>query len=167
MKKNHIHIIISLIIFIPLVATAIILSPSEASAISATSPFGGKVKTWIPEDPKCADITTEIMAATAGTVIITIERLEVEGPNGGTFGILRVDGATLPLLTTIYDYNSYMIPGNWVIGSSFDLCNAGSKLLGDGLGKAVGKVCNLAGDGGGCPINNLVHKVGSSLIPTK
>ena len=140
---------------------AVALSPQEAGALSVFSPFGGKVKVWLPEAPGCAGITAAVAVATGGTVIMTIEQLKVGPPKGGTFGILRINGMLIPGLTKIYSHKAYQIPGNWVLGNSLDLCK--SDFAGELISEVIGVICGATA--GTCPINNLVHKMGTSLIP--
>jgi len=140
---------------------AVVLSPQKAGALSIFSPFGGRVTVWLPEAPGCLPITAAVGVATAGTVTITIEQLKVGAPKGGTFGILRINGMLVPGLTKIYSHKMYQIPGNWVLGNSFDLCK--SDFAGKLGSKVVDAICGVAA--GTCPINNLVHKMGTSLIP--
>ncbi len=74
----------------------IFLMPYKTDAIGIFTPFGGKILTWSPVAPGCAPFTTAVCVATLGTICPTVEELIIAPPKGGTFGILRVDGMTIP-----------------------------------------------------------------------
>src|SRR3989338_11418544 len=90
---------------------------ADAAVVSIFKPFGGKVAMWLPEAPGCAVFTAAVCAATLGTICPTVEQLEVAPPNGGTFGILRIDGLTIPGLTYIYQKYFYEAPAVNVVRS--------------------------------------------------
>ncbi len=166
MSKKYLAIFLSSIFII-----IFLTSNNKAAAIQLFTPFGGEVKSWDPAPASCwSDITAPIAAATAFTVWVTVEKLEVSGPAPATLGVLRVEGATLPFLTNIYKYYTYFIPGSKVVGNSLDLC---------GLCKATGQIplakeiCKIPGisdftsvacklTGSTCPIGNLVYNIGVS-----
>jgi hypothetical protein len=158
MKKENIHIIFSLLILLVLILTSVFLKPNKTNAFSIIKPFGGRVLSWLPEAPGCAHITTAVSLATGGTIIPTIEQLKVGGAFGGTFGILRVNGLTLPSLTTIYSNKMHEIPGRWVLGSYVNICQTDN--LPGKLGEIANIACAISGDS--CPINKLIYKISSS-----
>jgi len=175
-RKQKIIIILALIIFIPLLLIAIFMSPEEVKAINIFSPFCGKVKSWLPNAPGCMDLTLAVEVATFGSITLTVEELKIGPPKGGTFGILRINGYTIPGLPTFYKYNSYMTPGSWVIGSSINICDICDKIINKGFkglsfakkiceSKGIKEIldagCDLVGEN--CPINNLIYKIGTSL----
>ncbi|MFH1192936.1 MAG: hypothetical protein V1656_01300 [Candidatus Jorgensenbacteria bacterium] len=150
-------------------------APSSTRAFSLFSPFSGKVTAWLPEAVGCAEITAAISIATLGTVNVTIEELEVGTEKPVTLGLLRVDGATVPGLTTIYRNSTYFIPGVNVLGLSLNLCNFCEQV---GDVPFVGKICDIpiVGNvlkavcditGSTCPFTNLIYSIGSSLLPAK
>jgi len=175
-KIKILHISFALIIFIPLFLITVFISPEEVKAFSIFSPFGGKVESWLPTAPACEPLLRSISVLSGFTVNITIEELKVGKPKGGTFGILRINGLTIPGLTTIYKHQgSYMIPGTWVLGLSIDICNVCNKITEGNKGLSfLKKICETEGVaeiievgckalGEGCPINNLVYKIGAGL----
>lgn len=149
-------------------------TPKKAEALQLFSPFGGKVLAWLPEAPGCAPITAAISILTLGSVNITIEELKVGPPKAATLGLLRVDGLTIPGLTTIYRNSTYFTPGVNVVGTSIDVCNVCDKV---GDIPFIGSICDIpvVSDildatcdiaAGACPFGNLIHTVGSSLAPS-
>ena len=157
MNREFLHIICSVIVLVPIILIAVLIPPQEAMALSLFTPFGGRVVVWTPEAAGCIEITTAIAVATLGTVIVTIEELKVGRPKGGTFGILRIDGFTIPGLTKIYKSRlNYRVPGTWVIGNSFNLCGGGMEGV---IGKIAKAACDITASA--CPIGNLIHKMGA------
>ncbi len=154
-----------------LLTSIILLFPLTISAFQIFSPFGGKVKKWLPDSPGCAPITKAISVATLGSVNITVEELSVGGPKESTVGILRVNSFLVPGLTTIYKHKSYKIPGTWVIGNSINVCSACDKIEDIPVLKQicklgpVEKILDIACDivASSCPITNLVYKMGTGL----
>lgn len=151
--------------------------PTEVKAISILSPFGGKVEEYDPAPETCVyKITLPVAVATAFTTWITIEKIKVGEPKGGTLGVLRVNLIpVMPLLTNIKKYYAYMVPGTWVLGNSLNLCSvcervesAGEKVGADfvknfcksipGIGEIMEAICGIAGD---CPVNNLIYQIGT------
>jgi len=146
----------------------------RACAIQIFTPFGGKVDLWSPSAPGCTAITTAISVATLGAVTPTIEELDVSrGSEKETLGILRIDGSTIPELTTLYKNRMYITPGTNVVGNSINLCDICDKLKDVPLVGSICKVgiiktvfdtvCSIVGNS--CPINNLIHNMGTSLTP--
>jgi hypothetical protein len=163
----------SIIIALPLIIAAIVLPTKKTEAIGIFSPFGGKVLSWLPLSSGCTAITTAVSAITLGVINISVEELKVGPPNGGTFGILRVNGVTIPGLTTIYSNYNYWTPGVNVIGNSINICDVCGKAKNVPGAKficelpVISKILDFGCDaiGTACPLTNLVHKIGSSLIP--
>lgn len=165
-------------IFLVFFFGSMLVFPKETQAIGIFSPFSGKVALWSPTAPGCAPITAAVCVATLGSVCPTIEELVVAPPNGGTFGILRVDGVPVPGLTTIYRNYAYQAPGTLVIGKSINICGicknisdipgikSITKALCDipAVSKIVDTVCQSAG--GVCPVGNLIYKMGTSGTPS-
>ena len=78
-------------------------------------------------------------------------------PKGGTFGILRINGFTIPGLTKIYKSKlNYRVPETWFFVNSFDLCAGG---MGEVIGKIAKAACDITASA--CPIGNLIHKMGA------
>lgn len=157
-------------VFFLLFACFVVYSiPKDASAAAFISPFGGKIEEYELNASGCEPLTAAISAATLGTVNLTVEKLKVGNPKGGTFGILRVDGLTIPGLTTIYKKRTYGI-GTWVLGQSINLCDVceSSKnvpILNSvceiGILKDVlSTVCDFVGES--CPVGKLIYKMGTS-----
>lgn len=159
MNRDLFHILFSVVVFVPIVLLGIFSYPSKSEALSIFSPFGGKVVAWSPEAPGCAAITTAVSVATFGTINITVDQLIVGPPKAGTFGILRINGFTIPLLFTGYANHAYEVPNTWVLGNAFDVCGA-IPFVRNILGKTVtDAICGIVG--GTCPINKLIHKIGT------
>lgn len=149
---------------------ALAFTPAPASAIQILSPFGGKVTAYNPAPAACLPITTAISLATAGTITPTIEEIIVGGPRAATVGLLRIDGFTIPGLTTIYGRGMYMVPGKYVLGNSIDLCDVCNKVedipglsaicdLGP-LDDILSGMCDIVGTA--CPVTNLIYSIASS-----
>ncbi len=165
-------------IFYVLVFGCVLILPQETQAIGIFSPFGGKVTVWSPTAPGCAPFTTAVCVATLGSVCPTVEELVVAPPNGGTFGILRIDGMTIPGLTTIYQKYAYQAPGTWVLGKSINVCSVCENLSDiPGIGSITGALCDIPAVsdiidticefvGGACPVGNLIYKMGTSGTPS-
>ncbi|MEW6616972.1 MAG: hypothetical protein AB1333_00965 [Patescibacteria group bacterium] len=169
MKKN-IYISISTL----LIVVSLFFPVKDVRAeVSIIKPFGGKVITWLPSAPGCIAFTTAVSLATFGTINPTVEELVVAPPNGGTFGILRVNLLPVPP-TKIYSYNQYQLPGTNVLGSSINVCDACEALdklpfLKDicktGVLKSIiGTICDFVG--GACPVTNLIYKMGTAIKPS-
>ena len=155
-----------------LVGLAIVTPLREADAFGVFSPFGGKVVSYNPAPQVCINtVTLPVALATAGTVWLTIEKIEVGPPKGGTLGLARVNGIIPPFITTIYRDGGYMQRGTWVTGTSLNICDVCGK-AGDlpgvkqicgvipGLDTILNTVCGVVGEG--CPFNNLIHTMGTS-----
>ncbi len=149
------------------------LGDKTFAAISPISPFGGKVISWLPSAPGCLAFTTAVSLATLGTINPSVEELVVGPPNGGTFGILRVNLIPVPP-TTIHIYQQYQLPETYVLGSSVNICDACKavdklpflkNVCNTGILKDIlGTVCSFIG--GACPITNLVLKMGTAIKPS-
>lgn len=145
--------------------------PLRTDAISIFSPFGGKVTAYMPTAPGCAVFTTAVSIATLGVINPTVEELVV---GSKTLGILRIDGFTIPGLTTIYEKKFYQAPGTWVLGNSINVCDVCGAAEDIPIVSSICKigvvsdildvVCDFVGST--CPIGNLVHKMGTSGIPS-
>lgn len=156
----------------------IFLMPYKTDAIGIFTPFGGKILTWSPVAPGCAPFTTAVCVATLGTICPTVEELIIAPPKGGTFGILRVDGMTIPGLTTIYEKYLYQTPAITVLGKSINICNMCDNLSGiPGIGSITDVVCDIPAVsdivdtlcdfvGSACPVGNLIYKMGTSGVPS-
>ncbi len=163
----------SVILLVMIAVYSVSYPAKKVSAFQIFSPFGGKVKSWLPDSPGCAPITKAISVATLGTVNITVEELDVSKPKDSKLGILRVDGFNIPGLTNIYKNYAYQTPGTWVLGNSINVCDACDKVKNvPGLGaicdlKPVKEILDVACStvASDCPITNLVHYMGVSLPP--
>lgn len=144
--------------------------PLKTDAVSVFSPFGGKVESYEPAPSSCVElITIPIAAATAGTIWVTVEKIKIKGAKDATVGILRVDGLTIPGLTTIYKNFMYFVPGTSVVGNSINICDVCERVedipvVGeickiDAIKEFATAVCGIVSED--CPIGNIVHKIGT------
>lgn len=168
---------VGLVFLIILILSVVV--PQTASADVLFSPFGGRVISWLPSAPGCFPLTAAICVATLGTICPNVEELIVGPPQQATLGIFRIDGATIPGVTTIYREYAYEIPGTWVLGNSINICNVcGSideidvpgidsvlaPICENEITEAIlGTVCDFVDSA--CPVTNLVHKMGTGGIP--
>lgn len=168
-SHETLRIVLALLFFIPLLLLALFSSSQQTEAGGIFSPFGGRVISWIPDFPGCAPITAAIAAATFGVVNVTVGQLQVTPPHGGAFGILKINGFIPPVLTTIYkNGDAYQKPGSYVLGNAIDLCGVCGGGKKDGplgaicgsVGRVMGPLCGVGAQA--CPINRIVHKIGSS-----
>ncbi len=155
-----------------LLAAGLLVSfvPTPASAAILT-PFGGRVLSWNPAPPGCYPIQAAIIVATLGSISPTVEQIVVGPPRKATLGLLRINGLTIPGLTTIHNNGGYEIPGGAVTGMSINLCDVcgkfnkvpGVKALCKlkPLGDILSTMCEAVG-GASCPINNLIYSIGSA-----
>jgi len=165
------------LVFALLIMTMVLVYPNQTKAVSLLTPFGGKVEEYDPAPTTCvSEITLPVATATFFTTWITIEKIKVGKPKGGTFGILRVNFIpVMPPLTNIKKYYAYMVPGTWVLGNSINLCSvcekvesAGEKVGAGfakdfcksipGIGEILDAICSIAS---GCPVDNLIYQIGT------
>jgi len=166
-----------------LVALIFLSAPSQSEAVSPFTPFGGKVAFWLPSAPGCLPITSAICIATVGLFCPTIESLTIIPPGvevnaesvaqGKTIGILRVQGSTIPGITTIYEKQVYETPGINVLGNTINLCN----LCGGEENTFTNLICGneivrqftdsicVVSETSLCPVTNLLFKIGTSGVP--
>lgn len=160
----------------------LIFLPFKVLGISIFTPFGGQVESYNPAPSGCVSaITMPTAAATAFTVWITVEKIEVGQPKPATLGFLRINLApVMPFLSNWKSNYIYMVPGTYVLGNSFNLCDVCGQIekIADkvslnvvknicdkikGLDKILKYVCSVAADVGDCPINNLIYQIGSGM----
>lgn len=175
MKSRHtFRVIVAVILFTPFLFLALSLPPQEVQALRLFTPFGGRIISLLPA-AGCIPIRAAVLAATAGTVDISVDELLIGPPLGTALGVLKISGVpTMPLPTNIYESSLFTMPstpGTWVLGNSLKICDVCGKLKGvpivddicnsiPGIGDILGEVCDLVGTA--CPITNLIYNIGSS-----
>ncbi|MFH1161709.1 MAG: hypothetical protein V1696_00290 [Candidatus Jorgensenbacteria bacterium] len=153
-------------------------APSETRALQIFTPFGGKVKSYVPAPAACiSEITLPILVATFFTTLVTIEQIDVGDPTSATLGLLRVELVPIPNINAVKRNFAYFVPGTNVLGNSIDLCGICKKVeevgekVGTGFAKNLCKsipiseelldeICQLA-SASGCPVDNLIYQIGS------
>ena len=132
-------------------------------SLAFTADFGGKVRSYLPEDPGCKPITTAIAKITFGTVNVKIGKLTVINYMKGYPEILPLALVTVNFvpLYKVYDYGKYMIPDVWVLGKYLTGCSVIQKI--PYLGEILKTVCQYANNA--CPLSNILFMIGTGQVP--
>ena len=163
------------IISVVFALVTIFILPPKVRALSIFSPFGGKIQfPGVVPAIGCLSIRAAVLAATAGSIDISVDQMKVGPPSKKTFGSLKINGVqVMPPPTNIYKESLGgipRIPQTWVLGKSINICEVCN--LADnvpsasaickkipGMDKIIDAVCGTVGSS--CPITNLVYEIGS------